>query len=145
MGIKTQKTSFMNLKTQTNTRKNGISMTFFRKKNKKISSAYTDEKEYIKSILQNEFFLTKDIADIISQRLSQKLVKRIEIEILELSDLCVKFECNLFRREMEKRENEVRALLPKTQLSDDSMYRIKISDLPQQGKQKDRWIYYGFV
>ncbi len=103
------------------------------------------EKEYIKSILQNEFFLTKDIADSISQRLSQKLVKRIEIEILELSDLCVKFECNLFRREMEKRENEVRALLPKTQLSDDFMYRIKISDLPQQGKQKDRWIYYGFV
>ena len=115
------------------------------KENKKISSENMDEKGYIKSILQNEFSLAEDIAENISLRLAQGLIKKIEIKILETDGLFVKFECNLSTLEMEERKNEVRVFLPQNSLSDDYMYRIQITEPPRRAERDGWWIYYAFV
>ena len=56
------------------------------KENKKISSENMDEKGYIKSILQNEFSLAEDIAENISLRLAQGLIKKLRLKSLKRTD-----------------------------------------------------------
>ena len=72
--------------------------------------------------------ILKEMADYIES----EFVVRIKIEIIEQSDLLVKFLCNLSPEEMIEREKEVCLFLPKTNLGDGFQYMVKLKPYPEK-------------
>ena len=101
-----------------------------------------------------EGVISKEVIAELAEIFARDFTKKIKIEIFESWDFGLRFTCNLSPLEMEERNQEVRALLPRTQASDDTMYNIVIrkafwedkKTLPKRCEDKPNWwLYYAFV